>query len=739
MKKIFLPGLLVLYCIIAGWGWFLDPGRSVVLLYAWLTSYIVLAFAVAYSSFFSRKTFDYFPFIVLSIILLNFFVQITGGTHSPLWPAYFVFAAVIAVFTPLWRTVASAGIILGIETANRLSSGPLESDRWPIYAGFALSLLIVPALISHIIHRTLREAEQAKDKHDRLIEHADAIDPLSDTDTIEALTETNQLATNVKAALGREDAFAGVIDMIYGFVPAHTYALFLKERTNDSDAYVLRARRSDTDRPFLAPIGEVLRPEHDHGIISGCTKHTQPQLLSEMEPPAGTLGYYTRTMPIKSILAIPIVHQGDNMGVLVVDSLEGGAFSLETVDLLARFAPFFIQIIDKVRVSQELNIRATTFAAMHEMGAVLNSTLELKDMLDRLSREIGIIVPYDFCVVVRFDERTRALSIVHHSGPVTLTRPGQSILDKISATFMPSGKQPAPEDDGPFPLEQGTLLNQMVTQWEKEQSAPYHFPDLGERTVVGILDTTSGLSQQLRTLSCWPLVTREKFIGAFLIGSLHSNAFTEYHRYFIDTLMHQVALVMDNAILHQQISNLARTDGLTGLLNHRTFMEKLAEEHKRVDREPRPFSILLMDIDKFKNVNDKYGHPVGDVAIKAVAKVLKDAARGSDFVARYGGEEFTVGMVDTDVRGAQQMAERIRSILEKTLVTQVFDGELRVTVSIGVSSFPEDTNNWADLVTLADNALYQAKRSGRNRVCLHKDARDAEPAPAKPEKTPASA
>jgi diguanylate cyclase (GGDEF)-like protein len=261
----------------------------------------------------------------------------------------------------------------------------------------------------------------------------------------------------------------------------------------------------------------------------------------------------------------------------------------------------------------------------------------------------------------------------------------------------------------------------MLNQWEQRQSAPYHFSDLGERKVIGLFDTTSRLTEQLRSFSCWPLATGEKFIGAFFLGSRRAHAFSEFHRNILDTLTNQVALVMDNAILHRQISNLARTDGLTGLLNHRTFMEKLAEEYKRLDREPRPFSILLMDIDKFKGVNDKYGHPVGDVAIRTVAKVLKETARGSDFVARYGGEEFAVGMVDTDSRGALQMGERIRKLLEKTLVTRVHDGELRVTVSIGVSSLPEDTKNVADLVTLADNAMYQAKRSGRNRVCLHRD------------------
>jgi len=184
--------------------------------------------------------------------------------------------------------------------------------------------------------------------------------------------------------------------------------------------------------------------------------------------------------------------------------------------------------------------------------------------------------------------------------------------------------------------------------------------------------------------------------------------------------------------MHRNIRDLARNDGLTGLLNHRTFMEKLSEEYKRIDREPRPFSILLMDIDKFKNVNDTYGHPVGDVAIKAVAKVLKDTVRNTDFVARYGGEEFTIGMVDTSSKGAEQMAERVRKIMEKTVVTRVGGKDLMITLSIGVSSFPDDTRNTADLVAMADNALYQAKRSGRNRVSLFRDIKDQTMVPAKP-------
>jgi diguanylate cyclase (GGDEF)-like protein len=189
-------------------------------------------------------------------------------------------------------------------------------------------------------------------------------------------------------------------------------------------------------------------------------------------------------------------------------------------------------------------------------------------------------------------------------------------------------------------------------------------------------------------------------------------------------------MVVANSLLHRSIREMARTDGLTGLLNHRTFMEKLSEEHKRIDRDPRPFSILLVDIDFFKKVNDAYGHPVGDVALTRVAGVLKDVVRGSDFVARYGGEEFAAGMVDTDSRGAHQMAERVRKIVEDTVIT-AGRAQFKITLSIGVASFPADSAKVEGLVGLSDEALYHAKRTGRNRVCLYKDMKNNEPVPPK--------
>jgi two-component system cell cycle response regulator len=174
------------------------------------------------------------------------------------------------------------------------------------------------------------------------------------------------------------------------------------------------------------------------------------------------------------------------------------------------------------------------------------------------------------------------------------------------------------------------------------------------------------------------------------------------------------------------VQNMALTDGLTGLLNHRTFMDKLDEEFRRLDRaEEQNFSLLLLDIDFFKKVNDDHGHPVGDVALKTIAGVIREVARGIDFVARYGGEEFAVGMVGADGAGAQKTAERIRQAVENTSI-KAGKIVIRRTLSIGVASYFPGCSKKETLIARADQALYRAKQAGRNRVCLYQETRGAE-------------
>jgi len=706
LNKIILAGL-VLYTLSSGLGFFLVPEPSNLHLAIWLTGYIVLVLTVSYESFFSDARLNFFPFIVLAVVLLNFFVQITGGSHSPLWPAYFLFAVMIAAFAPLIQTYGTICLILGIESSNLFLSGQWQPERWPVYAGFGASLSGLSIAIAHIMHRTRQETAQLKDAHERLIAHADALDPLAETNTLESLMGRQTAA--VSAALERESTFNGLIDMIAHFVPAHSYALFLKER---GEVFVLRAIKSESDHAIL-PVGTELRGKT---YIDVCAEQKQRQYISDisgMGTPIANLGYYrhdVRNVPIKTFLAIPVVHDGNTIGVIAVDSLEPGAFSLEDQDIFGYFETFFIQIIEKIQLSLKLRSRADHFRTLHEISSDLNSSLRFGEIMDKVIPRIQQLVPFDFCACV--------LKTEEEGKPYLLFIALHGYDAKLINTA--------------FPFEDSALATSMQKHWQEGGIISHYAPDLGDRGRDIGLFPFKELQKPIKSLYGRLLIAKDDCIGVFFFSSLKTDAFTDYHRGpLLDTLMNQISMVAYNSLLYQRIGDLARTDGLTGLLNHRTFMEKLSEEYRRIDRDVRPFSILLMDIDKFKNVNDAYGHPVGDIALKAVAKVLEDTGRGSDFVARYGGEEFAIGMVDTNIKGAEQMAERVRKLIEKTVAARVGSNDLMLTLSIGVSSFPEDTKNKADLVTLADNALYHAKRLGRNRVCLHRNVKDAEPAPSK--------
>ena len=167
------------------------------------------------------------------------------------------------------------------------------------------------------------------------------------------------------------------------------------------------------------------------------------------------------------------------------------------------------------------------------------------------------------------------------------------------------------------------------------------------------------------------------------------------------------------AVANAQLQALATTDGLTGLKNHRAFQEFLQMEFQRAIRHPAPFSVILLDVDNFKDYNDAFGHPAGDEVLKAVAQALKQEARRSDLAARYGGEEFVLVLPDTDSAGALVTAERLRQGVEA-----LDHLHHPVTASFGVATWTPAINRAALLVEQADQAMYVSKRQGRNRVSL---------------------
>jgi diguanylate cyclase (GGDEF)-like protein len=172
------------------------------------------------------------------------------------------------------------------------------------------------------------------------------------------------------------------------------------------------------------------------------------------------------------------------------------------------------------------------------------------------------------------------------------------------------------------------------------------------------------------------------------------------------------ANALRNAQLFEEVEQRARTDFLTGLPNHRFFQATLNVELGRAQRHNHPLSLLIIDLDFLKEVNDRFGHPSGDLVIRRVGETIRSTCREIDFAARYGGEEFTVILPETPLAGAIQVADRIR----EHIAAEHFARIGNITASIGVSNYPVNALSKEDLIRMADQALYVAKNGGRDRV-----------------------
>ncbi|MDO8662550.1 MAG: GGDEF domain-containing protein [Candidatus Omnitrophota bacterium] len=208
----------------------------------------------------------------------------------------------------------------------------------------------------------------------------------------------------------------------------------------------------------------------------------------------------------------------------------------------------------------------------------------------------------------------------------------------------------------------------------------------------------------------FPLVIQQE-----TLGYLAASDILEQDQEKFRILAQQFLIGAKRAHLYKRMQELSITDSLTGLFSRRHFLDRFKEELRRSKKFKYMFSFLMVDIDKFKTFNDKYGHLTGDAILREVAKTVKETIRQIDFVGRYGGEELSVILVETNKEQACFAAERIRRAIESKDI-KVYDEELKVTVSIGIATFSDDGATLDELIEGADKALYMAKEAGRNRV-----------------------
>lgn len=219
-----------------------------------------------------------------------------------------------------------------------------------------------------------------------------------------------------------------------------------------------------------------------------------------------------------------------------------------------------------------------------------------------------------------------------------------------------------------------------------------------------------------KSLIATPLLSGNKVIGVLRMDDIPENTFTQDDLRLLDIIGNLGAVAIQNALLYSWVEELAIRDSLTGLFVRRHFMKRFQEEVRRSERKSGELSLLMLDIDKLKWYNDKYGHATGDIVLKSIASTISGMLHVGEVAARYGGEEMAILLAGSDRKKAVRLAESIRKKIEAQPII-VRREKHNVTVSIGVSTYPKDGIHEEELVKAADERLYKAKSQGRNKTC----------------------
>ena len=388
-------------------------------------------------------------------------------------------------------------------------------------------------------------------------------------------------------------------------------------------------------------------------------------------------------VPLSGLMAVPL-KDGDRLdGVLYLDRAAPGGFSPREIKLFQAIASITGRAAANARVNREQVARRQHLELLNKLYQAISRTLELDQLLDQIAAV--------------------ALEVTHAERVFILMMSGGQLR-------FGAGR----DRSGPLNAQASRELSRSVCQKVLQtQQGVYVFDTASDAEFSAKL---SVVSLKLNSVVAVPLKGQQGLSGLIYIDSkTQALQALEKELAILTNIANVASLAVDNARLYRQ----ATTDGLTGLYVRSFFMVRMEEEANRSARYGRTFSLLVMDIDFFKKFNDSYGHQTGDEVIKLVCQIVRRAIRtGLDVPGRYGGEELVLMLPETSAEGAMVVAERIRQSVESTPLPGPNGEALKVTISVGVATFPGMGDNAHQLFERADQALYYSKQNGRNRVSL---------------------
>ncbi len=431
--------------------------------------------------------------------------------------------------------------------------------------------------------------------------------------------------------------------------------------------------------PFQPPEAEILSGASEpDGLAEFVCQGRRPLLLTQdLLAKARRLGIQSVDGRLRTWCGVPVHFSDGALGVLAVADFEReNAINQEQFELMQVLADEATGALESARLFQNVQRRASHLALLNELTRKAASDLNPKELLSNICREVRSAFDRDFARIEVVDTQKRELVVEAEAG-----YGGELLGHRVQFGEGLSGAAAI----GSEPI----LANSVLRDLRYVALRP------GVRSALSL-----------------PLRYRDDLLGILSLESLREHSFSQQDVLTLQSLANQLAINLHNARAYQIALDQAITDGLTGLKTHRFFREALDGEWRRSVRSGRPFSVIMMDLDGFKQVNDSGGHLEGDRVLAAVAALLDSRSRQSNVVARYGGDEFAILMPETTTEQAEILAERLRSALQ----ADHFLHTHCVTASIGVASFPNHGPTPEDILSVADSGMYLAKHCEGNCV-----------------------
>ena len=383
----------------------------------------------------------------------------------------------------------------------------------------------------------------------------------------------------------------------------------------------------------------------------------------------------------------------------VESTVYSGSDSL--LEVYEKNAKLEAEIIARTKELDRANRQMLTLQHIWEM---MNSSKPLSSVLNAivnsLQGELGYL--YSFIVKERNDNDGKYLQIVASSRDDMGTK-----FSKYFNCDLSEYRMYFPEFDE---VKNSIKNNQIYQSKELVKLISGFIPDIDNNKVANFLKEA-----KMKSYILVPLLSKHTHFGSLIVFSSRENI-SDSELNFLGLFAKQIELAITIADLFQAVKEQAITDGMTGLYNRRYFEEYIKKEAIRAMRQNQKFTVIGLDLDHLKQINDTYGHNYGDIAIKTIAEVLKSNARSIDIAARMGGEEFNLILPGVDIEGGCIAAERIRKAIETVELEKIG----HITASLGVATYPDQSDDLEELLELTDQAMYESKRNGRNRVTIAK-------------------